>query len=74
MLQGWKDILIGTRLYIIAFEPMLLLIKPILFRFLQSEGVKKMVVEMLEAYVKTTDNSIDDHLVGLVKQNLFSAK
>ena len=53
---------------------MLLLIKPILFRFLQSEGVKKMVIEMLEAYVKTTDNSIDDHLVGLVKQNLFSAK
>ena len=53
---------------------MLLLIKPILFKFLQSEGVKKMVVEMLEAYVKTTDNSIDDHLVGLVRQSLFPSK
>jgi hypothetical protein len=53
---------------------MLLLIKPILFRFLQSEGVKKMVIEMLEAYVKTTDNKIDDNLVGLVRQNLFSSK
>lgn len=52
---------------------MLLLIKPILFRFLQSEGVKKMVIEILEAYVQKTDNSIDDHLVGLVKQNLFPA-
>jgi hypothetical protein len=50
---------------------MLLLIKPILFRFLQSEGVKKMVIEILEAYVKKTGNSIDDHLVGLVRQNLF---
>lgn len=50
---------------------MLLLIKPILFRFLQSESVKKMVIEILEAYVKKTDNSIDNHLVGLVRQNLF---
>lgn len=74
MLQDWKVILTGTRLQAIAFQPMLLLIKPILFRFLQSEGVKKMVIEMLEAYVKTTDNTIDDHLVGLVKQNLFSTK
>ena len=74
MLQDWKVILTGTRLQAIAFQPMLLLIKPILFRFLQSEGVKKMVIEILEAYVQKTDNSIDDHLVGLVKQNLFPAK
>jgi hypothetical protein len=74
VLRGWKGILIGTRLGMIAFEPMLLLIKPILFKFLQSEGVKKMVIEILEAYVKKTDNSIDDHLVELVRQNLFSSK
>ena len=53
---------------------MLLLIKPILFKFLQSEGVKKMVIEILEAYVKKTDNSIGDHLVELVRKNLFSSK
>ena len=50
---------------------MLLLIKPILFRFLQSEGVKKMLIEMLEAYAKTTDNTIDDQAVLLIKKNLF---
>lgn len=50
---------------------MLLLIKPILFRFLQSEGVKKMLIEMLEAYAKTTDNTIDDRVVDYVRQNLF---
>lgn len=52
---------------------MLLLIKPILFRFLQSEGVKKMLIEMLEAYAKTTDNTIDDRVVDYVRQNLFPA-
>jgi len=50
---------------------MLLLIKPILFRLLQSEGVKKMLIEMLEAYAKTTDNTIDDRVVDYVRQNLF---
>tara|TARA_R100001224_G_scaffold459_1_gene303 strand:+ start:1885 stop:2058 length:174 start_codon:yes stop_codon:yes gene_type:complete len=50
---------------------MLLLIKPILFRFLQSEGVKKMLIEMLEAYAKTTDTTIDDRVVDYVRQNLF---
>jgi len=50
---------------------MLLLIKPILFKFLQSEDVKKMLIEMLEAYAKTTDNTIDDRVVDYVRQNLF---
>tara|TARA_R100000005_G_C4848771_1_gene116278 strand:+ start:415 stop:588 length:174 start_codon:yes stop_codon:yes gene_type:complete len=50
---------------------MLFLIKPILFRFLQSKGVKTLVVELLEAYCKTTDNTIDDKVVDFVKQNLF---
>ena len=50
---------------------MLLLIKPILFRFLQSEGVKKMLIEMLEAYAKTTDNTIDDQVVAFVRKNMY---
>jgi hypothetical protein len=50
---------------------MIFLIRPILLRFLQSESVKKLVVELLEAYCKTTDNTIDDKVVDFVKQNLF---
>jgi len=73
VLRGWKGILIGTRLQAVASKSMLLLIKPILFRFLQSEGVKKMLIEMLEAYAKTTDNTIDDRVVDYVRQNLFPA-
>ena len=50
---------------------MLFLIRPILFRFLRSTGVKNLIVELLEAYAKTTDNTIDDQVVKYVKQNLF---
>jgi|TARA_R100000482_G_C4978537_1_gene82247 hypothetical protein len=50
---------------------MLLLIRPILFRFLQSKGVKILVVDLLTAYCKTTDNTVDDKLVEFVSQNLF---
>jgi hypothetical protein len=53
---------------------MLLLIKPILFRFLQSQGVKELVIELLEAYAKTTDNTVDDKVVDFVKVNLFPSK
>ena len=50
---------------------MLFLIRPILFRFLRSTGVKNLIVELLEAYAKTTDNTIDDQVVKYVKINLF---
>ena len=49
---------------------MIALIKPILFKFLGSKAVKELVVNLLEAYSKTTDNTVDDKLVELVKKNL----
>ena len=52
---------------------MLLLIRPILFRFLQSKGVKILVIDLLTAYCKSTDNTVDDKLVDFVSQNLFPA-
>jgi len=38
---------------------------------MRSKGVKNLIVELLEAYAKTTDNTIDDQVVKYVKQNLF---
>ena len=52
---------------------MLFLIRPILLRFMRSKGVKTLVVELLEAYAKTTDNTVDDQVVEFVKKNLFPA-
>ena len=50
---------------------MIALIKPILFKFLGSKAVKELVVKLLEAYSKTTDNTVDDKLTALVKKNLL---
>lgn len=50
---------------------MLLLIRPILFTFLKSPSVKKLIVDLLRAAAKTTDNKIDDQLVGMVEKAFF---
>lgn len=50
---------------------MVALIKPILFKFLKGKAVRQLVVELLEAYAKSTDNTIDDAAVELVKNNIF---
>ncbi len=49
---------------------MIALIKPILFAFIKTTGVKELIVNLLEAYAKSTDNTVDDKLVQLVKKNL----
>ena len=51
---------------------MILVIKPILFAFLKSDSVKKLVVDLLEAYVQRTDNKLDDQALAIVKTKLFS--
>ncbi len=50
------------------------IIKPILFKFLTSEAVKDLVIQLLQSYVKTTDNQIDDVLVKIVEEKLFTAQ
>ena len=50
---------------------MIAVIKPIIFAFSKSKAVKELVVKLLEAYAKTTDNTVDDKLVELVKKNLL---
>lgn len=49
----------------------LLVVKPILFKVMGSCQVKKMVVELLERYVKTTDNDVDDLIAATVKTALL---
>ena len=51
---------------------MTLLIKPILLTFIKSDSVKKLIVDILEAYVKRTDNKLDDQALEIVKTKLFS--
>ena len=50
---------------------MIAIIKPIIFAFLASDAVKNLVIELLEAYAKRSDNKIDDYAVNLIRQELF---
>ena len=50
---------------------MLLLIRPILFAFLKSDSVKKLIIDLLMAAAKTTDNDVDDRLVTTVSTALL---
>lgn len=45
-------------------------LKPVLLAFLASTAVKRLVVDLLGAYSRTTDNKIDDALVGIVEDAL----
>ena len=52
---------------------MLLIIKHILFAVIKSDSVKKLVIDLLEAYVKRTDNKLDDQALAIVKTKLFQS-
>ena len=39
--------------------------------FLSTSAVKNLIIQLLEAYAKSTDNTIDDKAVEIVKRNLF---
>ena len=53
---------------------MVLLVKPILFAFLKSDSVKQLIVDLLTKLVESTDNTIDDTAVELIRENLFPNK
>ena len=47
---------------------MIKILRPIIFAFLTSDAVKRLVVDLLEAYAKETDNTIDDAAVAMVRK------
>ena len=47
------------------------LVRPILFKFLLSCHTKKLVCDMIDAYVKTTDNDIDNVIAKMVRDVLL---
>ena len=49
---------------------MIKLLRPVIFAFLMSDAVKKLVVDLLSAYAKSTDTTIDDVAVEMVKKGL----
>lgn len=50
------------------------LFKPILLTFLESNQVKLLVLALLEAYARSTSNSVDDTVVAVVRARLFPTR
>ena len=50
---------------------MITLIRPILFSFLNSEKVKRLIVEMLTKLAEQSDNTVDDQAVKFIERGLF---
>jgi hypothetical protein len=48
-------------------------VKPIVLQLASHPAVKNLVIELLEKYVKSTDNSIDDIVLLTVKENFSSS-
>ena len=53
---------------------MITLIRPILFAFLQSTQVKKLIFDLLTKLAESTDNDVDDKAVEFIKNGLFPSK
>ena len=49
---------------------MIKLIRPILFAFVKSYAVKKLIVDLLETLAKESDNSLDDVAVAALRDAL----
>ena len=45
---------------------MITLIRPILFAFVQSEAVKKLVIDLLVKIAESTDNTVDDQALEFI--------
>lgn len=52
-------------------DAIVLVVKPLLLKIATHPAVKNLVIELLEKYVNTTDNSIDNMILTTVKELLF---
>jgi hypothetical protein len=49
---------------------MIKILRPILFAVLMSDAVKQLVIDLLSAYAKETETTLDDVAVEMVKKGL----
>ena len=50
---------------------MITLIRPVLMSFLNSDKVKRLVVDMLRKLAEQSDNTVDDQAVDFIERGLF---
>ena len=52
-------------------KSMIRILKPILLTFCKTNAVKKLILDLLKALVKSTDNTVDDKIVAIIESKLW---
>jgi len=55
----------------VIMDAVVAVLKPLLIKLATHPSVKNLVIDLLEKYVNTTDNSIDNAILATVKELLF---
>jgi len=50
---------------------MVKILKPILLVFIKSKAMKRLIIDLLKAIAKETDNSIDDQAVSFIEARMY---
>ena len=50
---------------------MVKIFKPILLVFIKSKAMKRLIVDLLKAIAKQTDNTLDDQAVSFIEARMF---
>jgi len=53
---------------------MIALIRPVLMSFLNSDKVKRLIVDLLRKLAEQSDNTVDDQAVTFIENGLFPNK
>ena len=50
---------------------MVKILKPLLMVFIKSKAMKRLILDLLKALVKQTDNTLDDQAVSFIEARMF---
>ena len=50
---------------------MIKILKPILLLFIKSKAMKRLIIDLLKAISKQTDNTLDDQAVSFIEARMF---
>tara|TARA_B100001996_G_scaffold252175_1_gene195672 strand:- start:270 stop:509 length:240 start_codon:yes stop_codon:yes gene_type:complete len=60
-----------SKIQLVSNIKMIALIRPLLFKFVNTPQVKQLIIDLLTKLADSTDNTVDDKAVVFIKNGLF---
>jgi len=60
-----------SKIQLVSNIKMISLIRPLLFKFVNTPQVKQLIIDLLTKLADSTDNTVDDKAVVFIKNGLF---